>query len=154
MKKNKFILLLILTLSSCKSIHDFDYGKLTKTDTIYKLDLSNRNLKEQPNLSDFTIIEFNLSKNKISEFKETFLPKGIQKLDLSNNKIEKFRCEKIIIQNINLSNNKLTLVQMPLYKDLKADTLNVAGNRDLETNSWAFPKFYKTVINYSISTKN
>lgn len=71
------------------------------------------------------------------------MPKGIQKLNLSNNKIEKFRCEKIIIQNINLSNNKLTLVQMPLYKDIIADTLNVADNRDLETNSWAFPKFIK-----------
>ena len=61
---------------------------------------------------------------------------------------------KTIIQNLNLSNNLLTTVQMPLYYDIKADTLNVADNKDLETKSWAFPKFYKTVINHSISTKN
>lgn len=154
MKKNKFLFLLIITLSSCKSIPDFDYSKLTKTDTIYKLDLSNRSLRKQPNLSEFTIIDLNLSNNKISDFKESFLPKGIRKLNLSNNKIKKFNCRKRIIQNINLSSNKLTTVQMSLYEEIKADTLNVANNKNLETQYWAFPKFYKTLINYTVTTKN
>jgi hypothetical protein len=154
MKKIYLLILITSTVISCKSIPDFDYSKLTKTDTIYKLDLSNRNLKEQPNLSEFTIIDLNLSNNKISGFNESLLPKGIQKLNLSNNKIKNFSCQKRIIQNVNLSNNKLTTVQMPLYEDIKSDTLNVADNKNLKTKSWAFPKFYKTVINYSISTKN
>lgn len=151
----KYLLgIIIFAITSCKSIPDFDYSKLTKTDTIYKLDLSNRNLKEQPNLSGYTIIDLDLSNNKISNFNEIFLPKGVQKLNLSNNKLKAFHCQKTIIQNLNLSNNLLTTVQMPLYYDIKADTLNVADNKDLETKSWAFPKFYKTVINHSISTKN
>ena len=46
---------------------------------------------------------------------------------------------------------------MPLYNDKRADTLNVANNAKLvttEINNIGFPKFYKTLINYSISTKN
>jgi len=154
MKKTYLLILITSTVISCKSIPDFEYSKLTKTDTIYKLDMSNRNLKEQPNLSGYTIVDLNLSNNKILDFNETFLPKGVQKINLSNNKLKAFHCQKTIIQNLNLSNNLLTTVQMPLYYDIKADTLNFAVNKDLETKSWAFPKFYKTVINHSISTKN
>jgi hypothetical protein len=153
--------------------------EFSQSDTIYHLDLSNRNLKAQPDLSKFTIIELDVSENKIAAFDENKLPKGIQKLNFSNNRISKkvifnnvrnlesvnFANNKIesfyytngIIKNLNLSNNKLVSIQMPLYDDVRADTLNVANNSKLKTseiNNIGFPRFYKTLINYSISTKN
>ena len=71
--------------------------------------------------------------------------------------MESFYFTNGIVKNLNLSNNKLVSIQMPLYNDKRADTLNVANNLKLETteiNNIGFPRFYKTLINYSISTKN
>ena len=154
-------------------------NELSQSDTIYHLDLSSRNLKTQPDLSKFTIIELNISKNKIANFDENKLPKGIQKLNFSSNRISKkvvFRKERNlesidfsdnkieslyypngIVKNLNLSKNKLVSIQMSLYNDKRADTLNVANNPKLETtevNNIGFPRFYKTLINHSLSTKN
>jgi hypothetical protein len=177
---NKIIVLLLLfQLSSCKTYTKFNSNELSQSDTIYYLDLSNRNLKTQPDLSKLTIIELNISKNRIATFDEKKLPKGIQKINFSNNRISKkvifnnarnlesvnFSNNKIesfyytdgIVKNLNLSNNKLVSMQMPLYDDVRADTLNVANNKQLKTseiNNIGFPRFYKNLINYSISTKN
>ncbi len=173
------ILLILIQLSSCKTYTKFNSNELSQSDTIYHLDLSNRNLKTQPDLSKFTIIELNISKNRIATFEENKLPKGIQKVNFSNNRISKkviFKKEKNleyidfsdnkiesffypngIVKNLNLSNNKLVSIQMPLYDDKRADTLNVANNPKLETteiNNIGFPRFYRTLINYSLSTKN
>lgn len=173
------ILFILFKLSSCKTYTKFNSNELSEFDTIYQLDLSNRNFKTQPDLSKFTIIELNISKNRIATFEENKLPKGIQKLNFSNNRISKkviFRKEKNlesvnfsnnkiesffypngIVKNLNLSNNKLVTIQMPLFYDIRADTLNVANNPKLETteiNNFGFPRFYRTLINYSISTKN
>lgn len=173
------ILFILFQLSSCKTYTNFNMNELSQSDTIYHLDLSNRNLKTQPDLSKFTIIELNISKNRIATFEENKLPKGIQKLNFShnriskkvifnnarnlesvnfsNNKIKSFYYPNGIVKNLNLSNNKLVSIQMPLYDDVRADTLNVANNKQLKTseiNNIGFPRFYKTLINYSISTKN
>lgn len=173
------ILFILIQLSSCKTYTKFNTNELSQSDTIYHLDLSNKNLKTQPDLSKFTIIELNISKNRIATFEENKLPKGIKKLNFSHNKISKkviFKEEKDfelvnfsnnkmksffypngIIKNLNLSNNKLVTIQMPLYNDKRADTLNVANNPKLETteiNNIGFPRFYKTLINFSINTKN
>ena len=173
------ILFILFQLSSCKTYTKFNSNELSEFDTIYQLDLSNRNFKTQPDLSKFTIIELNISKNRIATFEENKLPKGIQKLNFSynriskkvifnnarnlesvnfsNNKIESFYYTNGIVKNLNLSNNKLVSIQMSLYDDVKADTLNVANNKQLKTseiNNIGFPRFYKTLINYSISTKN
>mgnify|MGYP003602684992 FL=1 len=177
--KKLISLIIFILLSSCKTYTKFNSNELSQSDTIYYLDLSNRNLKTQPDLSKFTIIELNISKNRIAAFDENKLPKGIQKLNFSNNRISKkvifnnarnlelvnFSNNKIesfyytngIVKNLNLSNNKLVSIQMSLYDDVKADTLNVANNKQLKTseiNNIGFPRFYKTLINYSISTKN
>lgn len=177
--KKVILLMILIQLSSCKTYTKFNSNELSQSDTIYHLDLSNRNLKTQPDLSKFTIIELNISKNRITTFDENKLPKGIQKLNFSHNRISKkvvfnevrnleavnFSDNKIvsfyytngIIKNLNLSNNKLVSIQMPLYNDKRADTLNVANNPKLETteiNNIGFPRFYKTLINYSLSTKN
>lgn len=173
------ILFILIQLSSCKTYTKFNTNELSQSDNIYHLDLSNKNLKTQPDLSKFTIIELNISKNRIATFEENKLPKGIKKLNFSHNKISKkviFKEEKDfelvnfsnnkmksffypngIIKNLNLSNNKLVTIQMPLYNDKRADTLNVANNPKLETteiNNIGFPRFYKTLINFSINTKN
>lgn len=177
--KKVILLIILIQLSSCKTYTEFNSNELSQSDIIYLLDLSNRNLKTQPDLSKFTIIELNISKNRIATFDENKLPKGIQKLNFSsnriskkvifnevrnlesvnfsNNKIESFFYPNGIIKNLNLSNNKLVSIQMPLYNDKRADTLNVANNPKLETteiNTIGFPRFYKTLINYSLSTKN
>ena len=171
--------MMLIQLSSCKTYTKFNMNELSQSDTIYHLDLSNRNLKTQPDLSKFTIIELNISKNRITTFDENKLPKGIQKLNFShnriskrvvfrkernlesvnfsNNKMESFYFTNGIVKNLNLSNNKLVSIQMPLYNDKRADTLNVANNLKLETteiNNIGFPRFYETLINYSLSTKN
>ena len=171
--------MMLIQLSSCKTYTKFNMNELSQSDTIYHLDLSKRNLKTQPDLSKFTIIELNISKNRITTFDENKLPKGIQKLNFShnriskrvvfrkernlesvnfsNNKMESFYFTNGIVKNLNLSNNKLVSIQMPLYNDKRADTLNVANNPKLETteiNNIGFPRFYKTLINYSLSTKN
>lgn len=179
---NKIIVLLLLfQLSSCKTYTKFISNELSQSDTIYYLDLSNRNLKTQPDLSKFTIIELDVSENKITTFDENKLPKGIQKLNFSsnriskkvifnnarnlesvnfsNNKIESFYYPNGIVKNLNLSNNKLVSIQMPLYDDVRvrADTLNIANNKQIKTteiNNIGFPRFYKNLINYSLSTKN
>lgn len=177
--KKVILLIVLIQLSSCKTYTKFNTNELSQSDTIYHLDLSNKNLKTQPDLSKFTIIELNISKNRIATFEENKLPKGIKKLNFSHNKISKkviFKEEKDfelvnfsnnkmksffypngIIKNLNLSNNKLVTIQMPLYNDKRADTLNVANNPKLETteiNNIGFPRFYKTLINFSINTKN
>ena len=177
--KKLISLIIFILLSSCKTYTKFNSNELNQYDTIYHLDLSNRNLKTQPDLSKFTIIELNISKNRIVTFEENKLPKGIQKLNFSNNRISKkvifreernleyidFSDNKIesfyypngIVKNLNLSKNKLVSIQMPLYNDKRADTLNIANNPKLETteiNNIGFPRFYKTLINYSLSTKN
>ncbi len=177
--KKVILLIILIQLSSCKTYTNFNMNELSQSDTIYHIDLSNRNLKTQPDLSKFTIIELNISKNRIASFEENKLPKGIQKLNFSsnriskkvifnnarnlesvnfsNNKIESFYYTNGIIKNLNLSNNKLVTIQMPLYNDKRADTLNVANNPKLETteiNNIGFPRFYKTLINFSINTKN
>ncbi len=177
--KKLISLIIFILLSSCKTYTKFNSNELSQSDTIYHLDLSNRNLKTQPDLSKFTIIELNISKNRITTFDENKLPKGIQKLNFShnriskrvvfrkernlesvnfsNNKMESFYFTNGIVKNLNLSNNKLVSIQMPLYNDKRADTLNVANNPKLETteiNNIGFPRFYKTLINYSLSTKN
>ncbi|MEW5676171.1 hypothetical protein ABGT15_07645 [Flavobacterium enshiense] len=170
------LLLTVLSLFSCKTYPTFNIDELPKTDTIYKLDLSNRNFKSQPDLSEFTILDLDLSHNKIVNFEEKKLPKGIHTLNISNNKLSKrvilkekrnfkkldFSFNKIevlyyqngISQNLNLSDNRLKDLQMSQYQKKLADTLNVANNKDLETKSWHFPQFYKHLINYSLSTKN
>ena len=177
--KKVILLIILIQLSSCKTYTKFNINELSQSDTIYHLDLSNKNLKTQPDLSKFTIIELNISKNRIATFEENKLPKGIKKLNFSHNKISKkvifkeerdlesvnFSNNKMksffypngIIKNLNLSNNKLVTIQMPLYNDKRADTLNVANNPKLETteiNNIGFPRFYKTLINFSINTKN
>ncbi len=177
--KKVILLIILIQLSSCKTYTKFNTNELSQSDTIYYLDLSNRNLKTQPDLSKFTILELNISKNKIATFDENKLPKGIQKLNFSsnriskkvvfrkernlesvnfsNNKMESFYYTNGIVKNLNLSNNKLVSIQMPLYNDKRADTLNVANNPKLKTteiNNIGFPRFYKTLINFSINTKN
>lgn len=166
----------VLVLVNCKTYTKFNLEDLSKTDTIYKLDLSNRNFKSQPDLSEFTILELDLSDNKIVNFEEKKLPKGIhtlnishnklsknvilrekrnfKKLDFSFNKIEDFYFQNGIAAILNLSNNHLSTIQLQFHKTEIADTLNVANNKNLETKSWHFPQFYKHLINYSLSTKN
>ena len=85
------------------------------------------------------------------------MKKNLESVNFSNNKMESFYFTNGIVKNLNLSNNKLVSIQMPLYNDKRADTLNIANNPKLETteiNNIGFPRFYKTLINYSLSTKN
>lgn len=160
---------------SCQTYTKFDIENLTINDTIYHLDISNRNFKTQPDLSKYTIVKLNISNNKIRKFDEKKLPKGLQNLDFSSNKLKeniyfynknnfenldfsKNKIEKFayggIAKNLNLSNNQLRSVNLIQHDFTSADTLNVADNKDLETKYWGFPKFYKHLINYSITTKN
>ena len=107
---------------------------LSKDSVIESYDLSNDSILEFPNLSDYTIKSLNLSHNLIDTTLPAYLPKEIEKLDLSYNllnnifdfqfeldsaledtlnKMDKYNALKKInrshsIREINISHNNIT----------------------------------------------
>lgn len=174
-----YIIIIVFFISSCSiGKHQKEIltdSAITKRIFNKKLDLSNMALERIPNLSNHEIDEVDLSNNKIEKFEEKFFPLKIKKINLMNNKIEgiviidsikledfnisKNRIEKIyinntIIRNLNASNNKLTLVQMPLYNskntNFTGDTLNISNNRKLENFVSFIPSAYKVILRKNI----
>lgn len=94
------------------SIFSFAQNKI---DTIQNLDLSNKNLKEIPNLSKKVIKKLDLSNNKIKVIDFENLPKNLEIINLSNNKLK----GKIILLN---KTNFLNLNKV-ILKNNKIDSL-------------------------------
>lgn len=95
-------------------------------------DLSNDNIENFPNLSAFTIKSLDLSHNLLDTINPLFLPKGLQKLNLSHN----LYCGFILIRKntipylkeLDISHNALNRIDIapPLYRiNVSYNDLNV-----------------------------
>lgn len=115
--------------------------KLTKLEKLFWLpydsvmvyyDLSNDNIENFPNLSAFTIKSLDLSHNLLDTINPLFLPKGLEKLNLSHN----LYCGFILIRKntipylkeLDISHNALNRIDIapPLYRiNVSYNDLNV-----------------------------
>ena len=95
-------------------------------------DLSNDNIENFPNLSAFTIKSLDLSHNLLDTINQLFLPKGLEKLNLSHN----LYCGFILIRKntipylkeLDISHNALNRIDIapPLYRiNVSYNDLNV-----------------------------
>lgn len=141
------ILLLSPFLLSCRMGIRNESGKqpltkeLTKLEKLFWLpydsvmvyyDLSNDNIENFPNLSAFTIKSLDLSHNLLDTINPLFLPKGLEKLNLSHN----LYCGFILIRKntipylkeLDISHNALNRIDIapPLYRiNVSYNDLNV-----------------------------
>lgn len=141
------ILLFSPFLLSCRMGIRNESGKQTLTKELTKLeklfwlpydsvmvyyDLSNDNIENFPNLSAFTIKSLDLSHNLLDTINPLFLPKGLEKLNLSHN----LYCGFILIRKntipylkeLDISHNALNRIDIapPLYRiNVSYNDLNV-----------------------------
>lgn len=147
MKYLIYILLFSPFLLSCRMGIRNESGKqpltkeLTKLEKLFWLpydsvmvyyDLSNDNIENFPNLSAFTIKSLDLSHNLLDTINPLFLPKGLEKLNLSHN----LYCGFILIRKntipylkeLDISHNALNRIDIapPLYRiNVSYNDLNV-----------------------------
>jgi hypothetical protein len=152
MKKHKYFLALVfIIIISCKassfqidknteSVEEL-LAKLNTNDTINLLDLSGRSLKEMPDLSKFKVRKLNISNNNLDSLIISYLPNYLVQLDASNNKIANplnfvnVKNIKTLTKNntskclkeVNLSNNKISVVTFYLY-DTDIDRIVLSNN--------------------------
>ena len=101
MKKIIYLLLVSLLILSCgmrnkkEVIQQLSVREFTKLEKLYLLpfdsvmniyDLSNDSIVDFPDLSSYTIKSLNLSGNLLDTIIPRLLPKGLERLNLSNNK--------------------------------------------------------------------
>lgn len=129
-------------------------------------DLSNDNIANFPDLSVFTIKSLDLSHNLLDTLNPLFLPKGLEKLDLSHN----LYCGFILIEKnimpflkeLDMSHNALNRIDIgaPLYRinvsynDLKVLDLNhknlqyldISYNSDISERVGFEPLWIDTIV--------
>ncbi|WP_301868758.1 hypothetical protein [Bacteroides caecimuris] len=135
--KNIIYILLVSFLLSCgmmskkEVIDQLPTNELTKLETLFLLpydsvmdyyDLSNDSIVNFPDLSAFTIKSLDLSHNLLDTINPLFLPKGLEKLNLSHN----LYCGFILIRKntvpylkeLDMSHNALNRIDIspPLYR--------------------------------------
>ena len=135
--KNIIYILLVSFLLSCgmmskkEVIDQLPTNELTKLETLFLLpydsvmdyyDLSNDSIVNFPDLSAFTIKSLDLSHNLLDTINPLFLPKGLEKLNLSHN----LYCGFILIKKntipslkeLDMSHNALNRIDIspPLYR--------------------------------------
>ena len=135
--KNIIYILLVSFLLSCgmmskkEAIDQLPTNELTKLETLFLLpydsvmdyyDLSNDSIVNFPDLSAFTIKSLDLSHNLLDTINPLFLPKGLEKLNLSHN----LYCGFILIKKntipslkeLDMSHNALNRIDIspPLYR--------------------------------------
>ena len=79
-------------------------------------DLSNDSIRDFPDLSEYTIKSLDLSHNEIDTFIVDFLPKGIEKLNLSYNLLRNVLPYELMphssLRDIDISHNRISLVML------------------------------------------
>lgn len=149
MKKRDYLLVFLAAFISCNNKTNSEQKteptkELSKLEQLLTLpvdsiinfyDLSNDSIREFPDLSEYTIKSLDLSHNEIDTLNADFLPKGIEKLDVSYNRLmdnlrfevdtnyiplDEYikRSDSTTLREINLSHNKLKLIYIgfPLRK--------------------------------------
>jgi hypothetical protein len=134
MKKAYFVLISIVVLISCRENRKISGQQTESTKEPGKLeflstlpvdsiidfyDLSNDSIREFPDLSGYTIKSLDLSNNELDTFIVNFLPKGIEKLNLSNNLLRNFyiletKSSYENLKEIDISENRISSVSIGL----------------------------------------
>lgn len=149
MKKIIYLLLVSLLILSCgmrnkkEVTQQLPVKEFTKLEELYLLpydsvmdycDLSDDSIVDFPNLSVYTIRSLNLSGNLLNIIVPQFLPKGLEDLDLSNNRYKGYvnirRYTIPSLKELNLSYNSLDSIRVtePLYRvDLSHNNLVFIG---------------------------
>lgn len=136
------------------------------------VDLSNENLTEMPYLGDYTIKSLNLSHNQIEKLVFPFLPKELERLDISYNSLKIVLMAsnmKYPTDEINLSHNQINFIQIgfPIrkliasYNDIKElhievdkmEFLDVSHNSNFDNVVWFNPEKIDTIL-YDFTLKN
>lgn len=158
MKKYIFCLLLFPTIIflSCNSFYSKDSRKidtqeivsrLSTNDTINLLDLSNQNLKEIPDLSNYKIRKLDISNNNLDSLLISNLPSFLCELDASNNNISNKlnfisvgNDEKKLktntsryLKKINLSHNRIEGITFYMHES-EIDSIILSNNNLTELN--------------------
>jgi hypothetical protein len=95
---------------------------LSKTDTISKLDLSNKKLDSLPDLSMFKIIALDLSHNNLDTIPINRLPLTLRKLKCTDNKLRKFMV-------MNYKNSFIPELQSYHNSDLNLEEIDLSNNQ-------------------------
>ncbi|WP_302121259.1 hypothetical protein [Bacteroides caecimuris] len=129
-----FVLLFLLSCHSGSKKGTLEYvsvKKLTKLEHLFLLpsdsvmnmyDLSNDSIVDFPDLSSYTVKSLNLSGNLLDTIIPHFLPKGLERLNLSNNKykgsVNVRRYTIPSLKEVDLSYNTLDSIRItePLYR--------------------------------------
>lgn len=149
MKKIIYLLLVSLLILSCgmrnkkEVTQQLPVKEFTKLEELYLLpydsvmdycDLSDDSIVDFPNLSVYTIRSLNLSGNLLNIIVPQFLPKGLEDLDISNNRYKGYvnirRYTIPSLKELNLSYNSLDSIRVtePLYRvDLSHNNLVFIG---------------------------
>ena len=148
MKSIKYLLsILILTVTiSCKNQNnkaeevkkidnekkveniDFILSKLDNNQMIEYLDLSNKNMVDMPNLSLYCIKKLDISNNEIDTIPLNKLPKKLEKLNASGNRIKNFgifNASKSFGLDLKLNNSNLNLKEIDLSNN-KLKSFNIS----------------------------
>lgn len=127
-----------LVINKPQSVEDYIKDLHKNGSAVQVLDLSNKQLKEVPNLAKLKVSTLDLSNNQLSSIDFSRLPDSLNNLNLSHNDMEGtliIRSEDIQkIDTLNLSHNKLNYVNVgvPSYKlDFSYNDLtNIQFNHD------------------------
>lgn len=141
-------------------------SELNKSDTILHLDLSHKKLDSLPDLSKFLIKSLDLSYNNLDTIPLNYLPKSLEKLDASYNKLKDFRLlnykhmdstliefkqihnTEIDLKEINLSHNQLKIVTIAIWPELKSKKWSALKKIDISFNNLGNTGFTGLKLNY------
>lgn len=183
--KNLLFIILAGVVCSCKNIQkqeiDIENQKLSKLELLKQhrpdipldsVDLSNENLSEIPYLGNYTIKYLDLSHNNIEKLTFSFLPKGLKKLDISNNSLSSvFMVDNMIFptDEIVLSHNQINFAKIlspirklqishneleELYVETKKmEYLDVSHNLNFNNVVWFNPEKIDTIL-YDFTLNN
>lgn len=175
-----FYFLFLLSLFSCKvhqnSLDIENYLNEQKKDNNTELNLSNRGLKELPDLSKFSFTKLNLSHNEIEKVDYNKLPSSLEVIDLSYNKLKdsitlsqpsfplrkvnlsnndiSFLLVKFCLKNLDISKNNLNYLGFYCGGEKTLDSLNISQNRSLSNIVPFDPKMFKYINNDNIKNKD
>lgn len=130
--------------------------KQTKLETLMQLpadsvmdfyDLSGDSIARMPNLSGYTIKSVDLSANQLDTLIVNFLPKGLERLNLSHN-----RCTYINIERGDAPSLKTLDVSFNLLKSFRVEEVLstiIASHNDLQTLKFAQGHIQRLDISYN-----
>jgi len=188
-----FLVLVLFSITSCKNkesnvsleikntisekkskpINEILDSIFSLSQSIEKLDLSQKEMKAMPDLSSYKIKKLNLSNNAIDSFILSRLPSKLEYLNISNNKLKSISIKdcKSNIDSIDISYNNLRYVyircggdkflnasnndikEIHLFPKEVMGSLNVSNNPNLDNELSFSPKAYDSIVSHNIGSE-